>query len=437
MTFLIPPAIILFLFVLFFIGFKIAQFVFNWKQIIIRTKAETELVRLDVDAKKVEIQSRLWEASVKSFKAAPGEILALKDHIAGQIYGFQNGQNQSKNIRDDSSSGQILFDFGQRTISGLSGENAQILDNQAFGYGQKNLAWSKNGQNFLAASQNIVDVVKKYDFKRIAIGGSTGAGKTNLARHIARMRRMLGWNVAVIDPKPKKTNDRKWPEGVMVCGAGYNYKEIADMWARIDGEFGKRRDDFDNIETYPPLLVIIDEINRCIHNIKGLDAKYQGILQEGREYGINLMVMGQSLNADDMGLKNRYVLMKCFDLRLWISHNKRTGTRMAEAVFEGEAEKQTVDLPGEYVFDQNLTDFDQSQKSQKTSDALADRLLREFDERGFLTKSDLFKILSKNVKKCELDCALAEMIKRNDIVETKEMVKKGRPRLIYSRMKNQ
>ncbi|NJL58257.1 MAG: hypothetical protein HC887_00055 [Desulfobacteraceae bacterium] len=170
---------------------------------------------------------------------------------------------------------------------------------------------------------NSLDLLSRCD--SVLIAGGKGAGKTNLAFHLADMQLRSGCQVFVIDPKPQ-FEAGKW-FGAKVIGANHNYSEITSFLSDLTGVM---KDDRNQIRIW------IDELTVLNMQIKRFASLWLPVLIEGREYGKFVSIIGQSKTAGSVGLEGRYDLLDCFDAIAVCRHNKASGERFTEIELAGE-----------------------------------------------------------------------------------------------------
>ncbi len=170
---------------------------------------------------------------------------------------------------------------------------------------------------------NSLDLLSRCD--SVLIAGGKGAGKTNLAFHLADMQIRSGCQVFVIDPKPQ-FDQGKW-FGAKVIGANHNYAEITSFLSDLTSVM---KDDRRQIRVW------IDELTVLNMQIKKFASLWLPILIEGREYGKFISIIGQSKTAGSVGLEGRYDLLDCFDAIAVCRHNKASGERFTEIELAGE-----------------------------------------------------------------------------------------------------
>lgn len=164
------------------------------------------------------------------------------------------------------------------------------------------------------------------------ICGGRGAGKTEIVRHIASERIRDGWHVCIIDPKPPQNG--KWP-GCRVVGCDSDYPAIH---AALSGLCG-------NMRGLPArTLLIIDEMTRLNLRIPDFSDLWLPALLEGREYGVDVWIIGQSKTAGSIGLSGRYDLLECFDAVA--TAKKDDDRRWIEIETQGKPEPVVTDHPG-------------------------------------------------------------------------------------------
>jgi hypothetical protein len=164
------------------------------------------------------------------------------------------------------------------------------------------------------------------------ICGGRGAGKTELVRHIAAERAARGWSVVLIDPKPREPG--KWP-GCKAVGCGNDYGGIGAELEVLSSSMGRSRGN---------VLVIIDEMTRLNMRIPNFSDLWLPLLLEGREYGIDVWIIGQSKTASSIGLSGKYDLLECFDA---VATAKKDGAeRWVEVESQGQKEAVPAMHPG-------------------------------------------------------------------------------------------
>ncbi|MFP4423374.1 MAG: hypothetical protein ACLFRG_22815 [Desulfococcaceae bacterium] len=167
------------------------------------------------------------------------------------------------------------------------------------------------------------------------ICGGRGAGKTELVRHIAAERAARGWFVVLIDPKPRQAG--KWP-GCKAVGCGNDYGAIGAELAVLSSSMGRSRGN---------VLVIIDEMTRLNLRIPNFTDLWLPLLLEGREYGIDVWIIGQSKTAASIGLSGKYDLLECFDAVATAKRDK--SERWVEVETQGQKEAISAAHPGPMV----------------------------------------------------------------------------------------
>ena len=159
----------------------------------------------------------------------------------------------------------------------------------------------------------------------VLIAGGKGAGKTNLAFHLALNQMKSGCQVFIIDPKPQ-FDQGKW-FGAKVIGANHNYSEITSFLSDLTAVM---KDDRRQIRVW------IDELTVLNMQIKRFASLWLPVLIEGREYGKFISIIGQSKTAGSVGLEGRYDLLDCFDAIAVCRHNKASDERFTEIEMAGE-----------------------------------------------------------------------------------------------------
>jgi hypothetical protein len=164
------------------------------------------------------------------------------------------------------------------------------------------------------------------------ICGGRGAGKTELVRHIAAERAALGWRVVLIDPKPKEPG--KWP-GCRTVGTNKDYGGIGAELTVLSETMERPRG---------KVVVIIDELPRLRMRIPKFTDLWLPLLLEGREYGIDVWIIGQSKTAESLGLSGKYDLLECFDAVATAKRDK--AERWVEVETQGQKEPIPAMHPG-------------------------------------------------------------------------------------------
>jgi len=149
------------------------------------------------------------------------------------------------------------------------------------------------------------------DLDCLMIWGGRGSGKTNFIQHLAQEKVLKGEDLWIIDPKPGRPG--KWPQGVNVIGQGHNYQEIMAIGEKYEFELECRKVQFQNVEEFPKVTLIVDELYLLNLKIKGFTDMILPLLLEGREYNIHMILISQSKTAESIGFKGKYDLLKCFD----------------------------------------------------------------------------------------------------------------------------
>jgi len=159
----------------------------------------------------------------------------------------------------------------------------------------------------------------------VLITGGKGAGKTNLAFHLADKQMRQDCKVFVIDPKPQFESD-KWA-GARVIGADHDYPAIISFLSDLTGMMKNDRNQ---------IRVWIDELIILNMRVKKFADLWLPILIEGREYGKFISIIGQSKTAGSIGLEGRYDLTNCFDAIADCQHNPADDTRFIEIGMAGQ-----------------------------------------------------------------------------------------------------
>jgi RecA/RadA recombinase len=172
----------------------------------------------------------------------------------------------------------------------------------------------------------------------LLIYGPSKAGKSTLAQAIVAM--FQGCEYVVIDPMPNKPGESKWGGIDFVTLDEYGsdeYTSIKAALAAVQAEDQRRRKAM-RVETFVPLVVIIDEVLQLVDALgstKNAEGKSEPRMAQfirtmgatARHRNIKIVLLGQGKNLSDLGLpsstaRNNYALIR-------VARNNATNERSA------------------------------------------------------------------------------------------------------------
>jgi len=140
------------------------------------------------------------------------------------------------------------------------------------------------------------------------IAGSTGTGKTTLARIAVAERLRAGYAGIVVDPKGKE-----W-FGLPVVGGGRKFPEILGTLDDVRAEMGRRFEAYGNGErSFSPLVIVVDEVpdimDACLDDRRRLvDGRWSRFVRQlgslAREVQISVILLTQSPLVEDIGMNS-------------------------------------------------------------------------------------------------------------------------------------
>ena len=172
----------------------------------------------------------------------------------------------------------------------------------------------------------------------LLVYGPSKAGKSTLAQAIVAM--FQGCEYVVIDPMPNKPGESKWGgiDFVTLDEHGNDeYASIKGALAAVQAEDQRRRKAM-RVETFAPLVVIIDEVLQLVDALgstKNAEGKNEPRMAQfirtmgatARHRNIKIILLGQGKNLSDLGLpsstaRNNYALIR-------VARNNATNERSA------------------------------------------------------------------------------------------------------------
>lgn len=146
------------------------------------------------------------------------------------------------------------------------------------------------------------------DVPHTMIAGSSGTGKTTLARVALAERLRAGYSGLVVDPKGKE-----W-FGLPVVGGGRKFGEILDALASVHAEMGRRFEAYGAGErSFTPMVIVVDEVpdimDACLDDRRRLvDGRWSRFVRQlgslAREVQISVILLTQSPLVEDIGMNS-------------------------------------------------------------------------------------------------------------------------------------
>ncbi len=384
----ITAAIIL----IFVLVFHVGRFFLYQRQayILIRTRTEREII--ETKRREAEVQTFLWRESMSKFICGPGETMALKNHMTGELSAFQGGQFRSV-------PGPISADQGQ------SGGHVMLPEHTAQTRGA---VGTDHGQFFLDSGRNAVEMLK--DSARIWVIGNQGAGKTNFLRHMADCFSDTE-KIVIID---SHDHVRKWGQ-FEVVGSGRDYAKITRFLAQILEEINNRYKIYSETENpcFDTVRIIADEWTLIPKKCKSIMEKFtDSFFTEGRKVGFNFLFASHSDRAELTGFSGKKDIFKTIDAHVKLQNT--SGQRSAVIDFGDGPEN--FEMPGVYA---------------PIKDPVGDAIVGALGERN-LSRSDLFRVFSNNVQAGVIDRSVKKLIESGAINITKKSGGVGRPKTVFS-----
>lgn len=141
----------------------------------------------------------------------------------------------------------------------------------------------------------------KSDLAHLLIAGATGSGKTNAQKLIVYgLAQNLDNQILIFDGK----GGSQWPvfngAAALLTDVIQTPSEVENWIKWLDGEFQRRKQAH---LSDPPLYVVVDELKVFLEDYKGSADLLERLAEQGREFGIHLIVATQYPNISLLGGK--------------------------------------------------------------------------------------------------------------------------------------
>ena len=176
------------------------------------------------------------------------------------------------------------------------------------------------------------------------VWGGRGSGKTYFVRALVRQKvEDEGAQVMIVDPKPQRKG--KWPDGVPHIGANENFDECRELGSFLDAERARRREHYDQIERFPHLLIVVDELPILNDEIGIIDTLLP-IIKFCRSFRMDVLLIAQGCTNKSHGCTGQAdILRESLDF-IQMKFDRRTGERYAMYESEGtDPLIMSVDVP--------------------------------------------------------------------------------------------
>ena len=137
----------------------------------------------------------------------------------------------------------------------------------------------------------------------IKISGQTGSGKSSLAYRVIETARSLGYGIQLIDPKFPFS---RWAITPDYKGLEGSTKGLYQFHLLLEGRLQEAieiKESGKELPEYPPLLLVIDEIDFLLSESPECKGYLKTLLKVGRGLNLKVLYLGQSPLCSDLGLK--------------------------------------------------------------------------------------------------------------------------------------
>lgn len=170
---------------------------------------------------------------------------------------------------------------------------------------------------------NLLETLVKCE--NIFLIGKKGSGKTSLLERLLeeKLNAKPSSKIFIIDPHSRKD---QW--NYPTYGLGKNYEQILEKIDEVlnivKSRYYALSQNSDNL-VFDPIVLVIDEMTEVTEYLD-INSKIRELLN-CRKVNVSLVIGGHSDNADDMGLKGHYNLIKNFDAIVKLDYNHFSGVR--------------------------------------------------------------------------------------------------------------